>query len=68
MTQKELVLLYSYFYSNRVRMEQEVNQLQNNLRFRRYDVADCMELICAKQQLDTFIEVTNHIRLLLKME
>lgn len=64
MTQKEIIVLMSYIYNNRVRME-EVRHLQNNIRFRNIDVADCIELICAIQQLDTFNETTKHIRLLL---
>lgn len=65
MTQKEILLIMSYIYNNRVRMEEEVRHLQNNIRFRNIDVADCIELICAIQQLDTFNETTKHIRLLL---
>ncbi len=57
----------SYIYNNRVRMEEELRQLQNNVRFRNISVADCVELICAIQQLDTFKETTEHIRLLLNL-
>ncbi|MDE6775302.1 MAG: hypothetical protein K2J37_03245 [Ruminococcus sp.] len=67
MTQKEMMILCSYIYNNRVQLEHEVHQLQNNIRFRRIDVADCVELICALQRLDTFIEVTNNIMDLLKL-
>lgn len=65
MTQKETLILMSYIYNNRVRMEEEVRQLQNNIRFRNISVADCMEMICAIQQLETFRETTEHIRFLL---
>lgn len=68
LTQKEMTLLCSYIYNNRCRLEEEVHQLQSNIRFRRIDVADCMELICSLQQLETFKEVTNHIMLLLKLK
>lgn len=67
MTQKEMMILCSYIYNNRVQLEHEVHQLQNNIRFRRIDVTDCMELTCALQRLDTFIEVTNDIMNLLKL-
>lgn len=67
MTQKDIMLLMSYIYNNRVQLEHEVHQLQNNIRFCRIDVTDCMELICALQRLDTFIEVTNDIMNLLKL-
>lgn len=68
MTQKEMTLLCSYVYNNRIQLEHEVHQLQNNIRFRKIDVADCMEMICAIQRLETFIEVTNHIMILLKLK
>lgn len=68
MTQKEMTLLCSYVYNNRIQLEYEVHQLQNNIRFRKIDVADCVEMICALQRLETFIEVTNHIMILLKLK
>ncbi len=68
MTQKEMTLLCSYVYNNRVQLEHEVHQLQNNIRFRKIDVADCVEMICALQRLETFIEVTNQIMILLKLK
>lgn len=68
MTQKEIMLLCSYIYNNRVDLEREVRQLQNNIRFRNVDVADCMELICALQRLETFKETTDHIMHLLKLK
>ncbi len=62
-----LSLLYSYILKNRIDLENYVSELQNNIRFKHVSVADCVELICAKQRLETFIEVTDHIRLLLEM-
>ena len=41
--------------------------MQSNIRFRKIDICDCMEFICAKQEYETFIEVTDHIRTLLKL-
>lgn len=67
MRQNEITLLYSYIYRNKQALEFEVKQLQNNVRFRKIDIADCMELACALQRLETFNEVTNHIRLLLHL-
>ncbi|MDE7364811.1 MAG: hypothetical protein K2N27_08040 [Ruminococcus sp.] len=67
MNRNELTLLYSYMYNNRVRMEEEVRQLQNNIRFRSISVADCVEMICAIQQLETFRDTAEHIRLLLNL-
>ena len=67
MKQCEKDLLTAYIYNNYVRLEDNVRQIQNNIRFRNIDVADCMELICAKQEFETFKEVTGHIRVLLKL-
>lgn len=68
MRQSEKDLLASYIYNNYVRLESNIITLQNNIRFRRVDVADCMEYICALQEFETFKEVTKHIRLLLKLD
>lgn len=67
MNQKEISLLYSYIYHNQIQLENEVKQLQTNVRFRKVDIADCIELACALQRLETFKEITKHIRLLLKI-
>ncbi len=67
MRQSEKDLLWAYMYNNYVRLESNLNTLQNNIRFRRIDVADCMEYICALQEFETFKEVTKHIRILLKI-
>lgn len=68
MRQGEKDLLCAYIYNNYVRLESNIHQLQNNIRFRHVDVADCMEYICALQEFETFKEVTKHIRILLKLD
>lgn len=68
MTQNEMSLLYSYIYNNRCDLEYQVRQLQSNIRFRSVDIADCVELACAIQRLETFKEVTGHIMILLKLK
>lgn len=65
--QSEKDIVNQYIYNNYVRLEDTVNNIKNNLRFRHVDVADCMEYICALQAFDTFKEVTGHIRVLLKL-
>lgn len=65
MTDREIMLLCSYVYNNRIQLEHDVHQIQNNIRFREVDVPDCVELIVALQRLDTFKEVTGHIMSLL---
>lgn len=65
MTEKEIDLLFAYIYNNRMRLEDEVSQLQANVRFRHIDSVDCVELMLASERLNTFKEVTNNIRMLL---
>lgn len=67
MKHTELSLLYAYMCNNRNRLEEEVRELQTNLRFRKIGVADCIELASALERLDTFKQVTKDIRILLKM-
>ena len=68
MRQNESALIMAYIYNNKLRLEDNVRQLQANVRFRRIDIADCVELLLAQTELETFIDVTNQIRLLLKLE
>ena len=67
MTQNEKDLIAAYIYNNYVRLEDNLITLQNRIRFRKVDVADCMEYICALQEFETFKEITGHIKLLLKL-
>ena len=67
MKEKEKQLIFAYIYNNRCRLEEQLNNMQSNIRFRKIDICDCMEFICAKQEYETFIEVTDHIRTLLKL-
>lgn len=68
MKQNEKDILSMYIYNNTVRLENNVRQLQSNLRFKRIDTVDCIELMLAQQELETFNEVTKHVRLLLKLK
>lgn len=67
MNQKEITLLFAYIYNNQCRLEDEVRQLQTNVRFRRIDSADCIELLKANIYLEAFNEITSNIRCLLKL-
>lgn len=67
MRQSEKDLISEYFYNNYCRLEEQVSILQNNLRFRKIDIADCFELACALQEFETFKEIMSHIRVLFKL-
>lgn len=68
MKRKELSLLYNYIYNNRYNLEDELKQLQTNLRYRSIDVVDCSELICAMERYNTFMQVSKDIMSLLNMK
>nr|DAX11341.1 MAG TPA: hypothetical protein [Inoviridae sp.] len=68
MKNKEVELLWRYFINNLTALEQEVQQLQQNLRYRRIDTIDCHELALAIERLNTFQKVSNDILLLLRMD
>ena len=68
MRQNEINVLCAYIYNNYCRLETNVKILQSNIRFRRIDPVDCIELMLATQEFETFKEVTKHIRILLKLD
>lgn len=67
MNQKEITLLMAYIYNNTDRLEDEVSQLQSNVRFRKIDSADSMELTKSLIYLEAFKEITTNIRCLLSL-
>lgn len=67
MKQSELTLFYSYIYNNRVRLKNDIRQMQTNLRYREIDVVDCIELALAVERYNTFKETTNQIKSLLNL-
>lgn len=67
MTRKEVELLYSYIVRNHDRLEQEVQQLQQNIRYRRVDVVDCLELALAIERYNMFCIIAHDLRHLLRL-
>lgn len=57
-TQKEI--FFQYLLNERERLEMEVEQLQQNLRMRRVDAIDCLELALAEERLSAFINYSDH--------
>ena len=66
MTKYELIL--SYLLNNEIRLDEEINQLQQNIRFRKIHDVDMVELLIATVRRDTFLEVSQKIRDLLNMK
>lgn len=60
-------LLLEYFYKERTRLENDIKQLQDNIRFRRVSTIDCLELIIAQERLAAFMDFSNNVRALLRL-
>lgn len=56
MREKEKELLLAYFVNQSIRLEDELNELRNRIRFRRIDQSDCLELSLLLQRLADFNE------------
>ena len=56
MRQSEIELLMAYIVNEESRLENDVIELTNRIRFRRVDITDCVELIVAINRLDNFRE------------
>ena len=64
-TQKEI--FYQYLLNERDRLENEVIQLQQALRYRNIDAVDCLELSLAMERLNSFIDYSNHAIAIFKL-
>ena len=56
MRQTEIELLMAYIVNEEARIENELIELRNRIRFRRIDVADCVEIMLTLQRLEDFRE------------
>lgn len=66
MRQKEIVA--HYFNTQITAMEYEVQQLQNRVRFRRIDVNDNVEMMCALVRLELMKQVCRDVSVFLRIE
>ena len=67
MRQTEFSMIYSYLYNNQIRLEDTVKQLQANVRFRKIDITDCVELLCAQSRLELFNYVVHDLHSILNI-
>ena len=65
--EKEIILLLQYIVNNRQELEQELRELQQNVRYRKVSVNDCLELALCRERLSMFNQVTRDIVSLLKL-
>lgn len=61
MTQKERELYSAYVYNMRSQLEDDIKQLQANIRWRKVSVVDCLELIIAQTRYDDFCEFVHNM-------
>lgn len=62
MRQKEIDLLYQYLWNRFTYLEQDVQQLQQNVRYRHIDAVDCLELCLALERLNAFKQFSADVR------
>lgn len=67
MRQKEIENLMEYIIFEMTRLEQDVQKLQQTLRYKRVDVVDCMELMLALERLVSFKNFSSNVIHLLKL-
>lgn len=67
MREKEIILLLQYIVNNKQALEQELRELQQNIRYRKISVNDCMELALCRERLSMFNQVTRDILSLLNL-
>ena len=65
---KKADLLAEYIFNRRLYLEHDIQQLQENVRYRPVSSVDCLELIIARERLAMFLEVTKDITELLKLK
>lgn len=56
MTEKEKELLLAWIVNEQLRLDQELNELRNRIRFRRIDISDNVEMMLLLQRLSDFEE------------
>lgn len=68
MKQTEKELIWAYIVNQEGRLEAEVVELQNRIRFRRININDCVELELCLQRLDDFREFALTVIRLLNLD
>lgn len=68
MTQKEVESLLGYMLRRHDLLEMELQQIQTNIRYRRVDVVDCMELALAIERYNSFNDFAADVKQLLNLQ
>ncbi len=67
MRQCEIEMLLEYIIFETTRLEQDVYQLRQTIRYRDVDVVDCLELMLALERLAVFKNFSANVIQLLKL-
>ena len=67
MTSKEVMILNEYLYKRYTEFEENVKQLQSNVRYRNIQEYDCLELIIALANQTLYNEILVDIRSILNL-
>lgn len=68
MTQKQKDIYGAYIYNQRLRMEEDIKTMQQNLRWRKISALDCLELIIAVERYNAFCEFIADVNSILKVD
>lgn len=68
MTKDEKRILMQYIHNMQLTMEREHEQLVNNIRYRRFDSVDLLELMLLQERLQTFKAVCRDILYIVNMK
>ena len=68
MTQKEKELLISWLVNEEMRIESELIEVRNKIRFRNIDLTDNIEMILLQQRLSDFREFSKMLIRLLNLD
>lgn len=66
LTEKEL--LWAWITNEQIRIENELTELRNRIRFRRIDISDCIELMLTLQRYEDFKDFALVLIRLLNMD
>lgn len=61
-------ILADYFYNESIHLENDVKQLQENIKWRRVSTIDCLELIIATERLSSFLEFSQNVKAILRIK
>ena len=68
MTEKEKELIMSYIIHTEYRLDDEIRELQQRIRFRKIGTEDVIELLLTQQRKDDFTEFALTVLRLLNLE